>query len=73
MARHLLSSAEIAEANGVTAETMRRLYRAGRIPAYRVGRLLKFDPDEVRAAFRQGARPVNTLSAEPNFDALDAA
>ena len=41
MARVLLSSVKTAEDFDVHAETIRRLYRAGRIPGYKVGRFLR--------------------------------
>ena len=58
----------------VHAETLRRLYRAGRIPGYKVGRYLRFDPDEVREALRSTPNTATAGAAvEPDFDALDAA
>ena len=44
----------IADANGVSARLIQRLAQRGDIPSYRVGRLLRFDPDEVRDALREG-------------------
>jgi excisionase family DNA binding protein len=57
-------------------ETLRRLARVGKVPSYKVGRSLRFDPEEVRAALRvdvaQPARARKTSSATPDFDALDS-
>jgi excisionase family DNA binding protein len=59
----------------VTGETVRRLHRDGVIPAYRVGRYLRFDPEELREAFRtMDAKPRTREAAHhvaPDFDALD--
>ena len=52
MARALTSTVHTAEEVDVHPETLRRLYRDGRIPGYKVGRLLRFDVDEVRDALR---------------------
>jgi excisionase family DNA binding protein len=60
---------------GIHPETVRRLYREGRIPAYRVGRGLRFDVAEVRDAFRTSApspdEATTGTTREPDFDALD--
>jgi excisionase family DNA binding protein len=58
----------------VHPETVRRLWREGRIPGYKLGRLLKFDVDEVRAALRAtpGTGTTPAALAEPDFDAIDA-
>jgi excisionase family DNA binding protein len=74
MTRGLLSPAATGEEFDVCAETLRRLYRDGRIPGYKVGRHLKFDPDEVREALRSGPNATHSATpVEPDFDALDAA
>ena len=54
-------------------ETIRRLYRAGVITGYRVGRHLKFDPAEVREELRdrRGEQPGKRTATTPDFDALD--
>jgi excisionase family DNA binding protein len=70
----ILQSAEtIATQNGCCGETIRRLYRAGRIPGYRVGRNLRFDPDEVREALRSGPTGITVVATghvAPDFDAI---
>lgn len=76
MPSSLLSPVEIGEHLDVTAETIRRLHRSGRIPGYRVGRKLRFDLTEVREALRVASTtpaPPTPAPAGPNFDALDAA
>ncbi len=52
MPRPLQSAVNTAPLFEVDPETLRRLWRAGRIPGYKVGRHLRFDPDEVREALR---------------------
>jgi excisionase family DNA binding protein len=70
----LLSSRALATELDTCEETIRRLWRRGSIPAYRVGRHLKFDLGEVRSALRdQDETTASTGAVEPNFDALDAA
>lgn len=76
MASALISTSDAAELLGnMHPETIRRLYRAGRIPGYRVGRYLRFDPDEVREALRSepSTAVAGSVSATPDFDALDRA
>jgi excisionase family DNA binding protein len=75
MARALLSPDDTGKLFDAGPETMRRLYRAGKIPGYKVGRLLRFDPDEVREALRSqpaADAPRTTDRVEPDFDALGA-
>jgi len=73
MARELGSTAETAAAVHIHPETLRRHYRAGLITAYKVGRLLRFDIDEVRDAFRTTAGVSGRRRAPvgPDFEALD--
>jgi hypothetical protein len=56
--------------------TIRKLAREGRIPVYSIGRTLKFDPAEVRAALRvtsDETEPAADRSSwvEPDFAALE--
>lgn len=46
------TTAEVAARFGVTAQTVRTLALAGRIPHYRLGARLRFDLDEVEEALR---------------------
>ena len=43
---------KLAERLGISPATVRALAKAGTIPAYLVGRVLRFDPSEVEAALR---------------------
>jgi excisionase family DNA binding protein len=74
--RELLSAVHTGEIFDVHPETLRRLYRAGRIPGYRVGRYLRFDPDELREALRSQCdtlrSAVSPATVSPDFDALGA-
>lgn len=75
MARsELVSAVEISKRYDVHPETLRRLYRSGRVPAYKVGRMLRFDESEVREALRStpSAAKRSTVRTEPDFDAIDA-
>ena len=68
---HLVSARTASEAFDVHAETLRRLYREGAIPGYRIGRYLRFDVDELREAFRAGRSAAPSGRVEPDFGALD--
>jgi excisionase family DNA binding protein len=52
----LRSAEELASEFKVSARMLQRLAQRGEIPAYRIGRLLRFDPEEVRAALRDRRR-----------------
>lgn len=49
---HLLTRAELAEAMGLSMETIRRLTAAQKIPFYQVGRSYRYDQSAVLAAVR---------------------
>src|SRR5258707_11657436 len=48
----LISATEIADVLGIQCQTVYLWVRQKRIPFYRVGRLVKFDEDEVLAQFK---------------------
>jgi len=50
-------TSEMAQQLGATPKTIRRLVRAGRIPAYRLGRELRFVSEEVLAALAEPRAP----------------
>lgn len=50
--KKLISASEIAEVLGIQSQTVYLWVRQKRIPFYRVGRLVKFDEDEVLARFK---------------------
>jgi|ERR1043165_9011148 excisionase family DNA binding protein len=50
--KSLISANEIAEVLGIRCQTIYLWVRQKRIPFYRVGRLVKFDEDEVLARFK---------------------
>jgi excisionase family DNA binding protein len=49
MEKKLITVPKAARENELHKETIWRLIRAGRLPAYRFGRALRVDPDELRA------------------------
>lgn len=51
-----LSVKELAAELGVHTDTIRRAYRSGFIPGYRVGTALRFNVRKVRAQMRRNAR-----------------
>src|ERR1044072_8796900 len=62
--RNLISANEIATILGIQCQTVYLWVRQRRIPFYRVGRLVKFDVDEVLARFKTNAETGNKQSAE---------
>jgi len=48
--REFLTAEEAARMLGTTEGMIRKLAREGQIPAYKFGKLWKFDPQELRAA-----------------------
>lgn len=51
-AERCLTVAEAAEWLAVDHKTLRRMIERGEVPALRVGRVWRIDPDELRAALR---------------------
>jgi excisionase family DNA binding protein len=72
MGRELASTDETAAAAHVHPETLRRLWREGRVPAYQFGRVLRFDLDEVCEALRTTSTspPLRRTRPTPDFEAL---
>jgi excisionase family DNA binding protein len=54
---HLLSIDELAEHLGVTVRHVRRLVAERRVPYLKVGRLVRFDPEDVAGWLEDGRRP----------------
>lgn len=67
----LVTTAEASEALAIHPETLRRLYRSGTLPGYKVGRHLRFDLDEIRSALRTERGTAGAVTTSPNFAALD--
>jgi excisionase family DNA binding protein len=53
----LLDINELAEHLGTSQRHIRRLIAERRIPYVKVGRLIRFDPDEITAWLDRGRRP----------------
>jgi len=62
--RNLISANEIAAVLGIQCQTVYLWVRQKRIPFYRVGRLVKFDEDEVLARFKTEAESDTEQSRE---------
>lgn len=58
--RHLVAADQLASEWGLSPRMFQRLAQRGEIPVYRIGRLLRFDPGEVREALREGATTSRT-------------
>ena len=66
--RNLISATEIAAVLGIQCQTVYLWVRQKRIPFYRVGRLVKFDEDEVLARFK--ADTENDIKQSSEADTL---
>ncbi len=55
---HLLTIDQLAQRLGITVRHVRRLVAERRVPYYKVGRLVRFDPDEIGEWLRDRRRPV---------------
>jgi excisionase family DNA binding protein len=65
--RNLISANEIATVLGIQCQTVYLWVRQKRIPFYRVGRLVKFDEDEVLARFKTEAESDTRQSSEEDM------
>jgi putative molybdopterin biosynthesis protein len=54
----ILTIAEVAERLGMHPVTVYRLAKEGRLPVFRIGRMLRFDADELERWIRRGKVPV---------------
>ena len=50
----LIGVQELAELLSLPPASVRRYARCGKLPFFKVGRLLRFDVDEVKAAIKEG-------------------
>ena len=76
MKRTLLSVKEVAQELGVSAQSIRRAFWSGAIPAYRVNKMLRFDLERVQRIFLakgllrivrpQAARPAARATGAPS-------
>jgi excisionase family DNA binding protein len=55
---HLLTIDQLAQRLGITVRHVRRLVAERRVPYYKVGRLVRFDPNEIDEWLRDRRRPV---------------
>jgi excisionase family DNA binding protein len=71
---YYITTDEAADRWSVHPETIKRLHRQRRITGYKVGRVLRWDPNELRDHFRSASRagsPTPARATEPNLSALD--
>jgi excisionase family DNA binding protein len=61
----LVSTEEAARLFSTHPETLRKRYRAGKLPGYKIGSALRFDPDEVRDVMRRDAQRKPERPAKP--------
>lgn len=59
--RLLLDIPELAKRLGTSQRHIRRLIADRRIPYVKVGRLVRFDPDEIAAWLDEGRRPPQSI------------
>ena len=67
----LLSVEEVAQELGVSAQSIRRAYWRGEIPAYRISKMLRFDLERVQRIFltKGLSRTVRPRAARPPANA----
>jgi excisionase family DNA binding protein len=56
---HLVSAEELSALLSIPLQSIWRAARLGRIPAYRLGQLYRFDPAEVLEAMRGSSAPAD--------------
>jgi excisionase family DNA binding protein len=62
--RPRVSAERIAQRLDLSVESIRRAARLGLIPSYKIGRLVRFDPEEVEVAMvRRAHEPVEQAQA----------
>ncbi len=66
----LVTIDDVAEMLQVSVATVRRLVRSGKIPAVRVGRCLRFDPDEVMVALRRSSTSGLSREAQEQMERI---
>jgi excisionase family DNA binding protein len=54
----LMSIDQLAQRLGITVRHVRRLVAERRVPCYKVGRLVRFDPDEIGEWLHDRRRPI---------------
>lgn len=55
--KKLLTAQEVAEILGVTLNWVYKLGRDGSLPSVRIGKLVRFDPKEVKEFIEKGGEP----------------
>jgi excisionase family DNA binding protein len=54
----LVTAVELAEQLGLKPATVLDQWEAGKLPGYKIGRAVRFDPDEILRLTRKEARPL---------------
>lgn len=58
----LLTSQELADLLNLPSASVRRYAREGRLPCFRIGRLLRFNVDEVLTTVKEGERRASSTT-----------
>lgn len=58
MTERLVTARELGDLLGLKPGTILDKWERGEIPGYRIGRAVRFDPDEILALTRKEARPL---------------
>ncbi len=59
--RRLVTARELAELLSLSSATVLDKWERGEFPGYKLGRAVRFDPDEILALTRKEARPLVTV------------
>jgi excisionase family DNA binding protein len=60
----LLTARELADLLGLKPATVLDKWERGELPGYKIGRAVRFDPDEILALTRKEARPLAAVQVE---------
>lgn len=69
----MLTAADVARMLGISAPEVHKLHASGRLPAYRFGRAMRFDPADVHALQAAQERPLLSPSMLRKYAKLKAA
>lgn len=64
MTERLLTARELADLLGLKPATVLDKWERGELPGYKIGRAVRFDPDEILALTRKEARPLAAVQVE---------
>jgi len=64
MTERLVTARELGDLLGLKPGTVLDQFEAGKLPGYKIGRAVRFDPDEILTLTRREARPLAAVQVE---------